>query len=903
MALNNMGLGFLFTAKNLASGQVRGLRNDFSGLRTNVDATRASFTRNVAAMGAGIAGLAAGGLILGAQFKLAKAAGEFEQGLAAVGAVTRATTEELKMLSDTAIQAGIATQFSPKEAVEGLTSLATAGQSAQAATETLIPVLDLAAGSLGQLGVAGAAEAVVGTLNAYGMAAGEATDITDKLLRVTQLTNFQAKDFSTGLAKAAAAGGVFGQSLDDTLLVMGQLRNMNIEASSASTAYREATRRLAADQRAQSAVTGAGVDIYDQQTGKIRSLVDVMQDLNVSLADSTEKERNATVARAFGARGLLAFAAIQKAAATKILPDGTKQVLKGAEAIKFLRQELGNAEGTAKEFKDRLLDTFQGQMTLVRGSVQTFITVVGVDMAKAIRPAIESIIGTLNRLIKRWQALSQETKDKIAHYIKMAGVILTIGGAALFLSGAIPMLLRGLGALRAAAAVAAGSLMRMAIPIAAVVGAAALIKKAYDKNLGGFGDFVDKQVSQAKLAWNGLVQLFTQGGFSGAVRDEFAKAENQGVKQFVIRIGMLVERAKVMFEGFVDGFRRAWGKIAPALEGVGLAFGGVLESFEELIAAIFGSRDILGDSSDAWRDFGEDVGFFIGEAFAIVIGIVEIALETVETFVDGAKVAFDTLGNPLDLVEAGFKKIEISIDDVTTSSDDLQISLNALGKALGFVGGFIAEAIAVSFYVISGSISDVIWLVDALAGVLVSFGESIGEGLGWWVIFFSEDLPKAFKKTGDLFEKYVTDPIVDAMEEAVRVFKAAVKMVKEEVAKVIMKLPAMFLPDDLVDWAKSNRAIESTPQYWHERMLFEGRKYAPEGSAEALRVDRTVIVPNLYSDEAWAAYEEKSGMQPPIEVKQEIVLKVGEEELARVNASIDRDGAVRNLEQVPVGAQ
>ena len=38
---------------------------------------------------------------------LANAAGRFEQGIAAVGAVTRATTDQLHLLREAAIQAGI----------------------------------------------------------------------------------------------------------------------------------------------------------------------------------------------------------------------------------------------------------------------------------------------------------------------------------------------------------------------------------------------------------------------------------------------------------------------------------------------------------------------------------------------------------------------------------------------------------------------------------------------------------------------------------------------------------------------------------------------------------------------------------------------------------------------------
>jgi len=59
-------------------------------------------------------------------------------------------------------------------------------------------VLDLAAGSLGQLGVASAAEAVVGTLNADGMTADQAVGVTDRLLRITQLTKLSDPRLRSG---------------------------------------------------------------------------------------------------------------------------------------------------------------------------------------------------------------------------------------------------------------------------------------------------------------------------------------------------------------------------------------------------------------------------------------------------------------------------------------------------------------------------------------------------------------------------------------------------------------------------------------------------------------------------------------------------------------------------------
>ena len=59
---------------------------------------------------------------------------------------------------------------------------------------------------------------------------------------------------------------------------------------------------------------------------------------------------------------------------------------------------------------------------------------------------------------------------------------------------------------------------------------------AFQKNLGGIGDFARRIGERVTLFFNGIKQLFEQGGFSGAVRDELNRAENQGLKQFLIRI-------------------------------------------------------------------------------------------------------------------------------------------------------------------------------------------------------------------------------------------------------------------------------------------------------------------------------------------------------------------------------
>ena len=93
---------------------------------------------------------------------------------------------------------------------------------------------------------------------------------------------------------------MFSQSLDDTLITMGLLRNRNIDASSSATAYREAVRRVGSDARAQQAILGAGIQVFDQTTGRMRSIVDIMSDFSAATTTMTEEERNRRVATAFG---------------------------------------------------------------------------------------------------------------------------------------------------------------------------------------------------------------------------------------------------------------------------------------------------------------------------------------------------------------------------------------------------------------------------------------------------------------------------------------------------------------------------------------------------------------------------------------------------------------------------
>ncbi len=181
--LNNLGLGFVFTARDLASAKMSALEKRFSSLDDRVTGGTDRMTGAFRQLGIGIGIFTAGAATVAGAFALADAAGKFEQSIAAVAAVSGATAKELEQLKNAAINAGIETQFSPTEATIGLRELAQAGYNAQESMKLLRPVLDLAAGSLGELTPQAAAGLAAQALKAFGIRMNDAGSSVDRMLQ------------------------------------------------------------------------------------------------------------------------------------------------------------------------------------------------------------------------------------------------------------------------------------------------------------------------------------------------------------------------------------------------------------------------------------------------------------------------------------------------------------------------------------------------------------------------------------------------------------------------------------------------------------------------------------------------------------------------------------------------
>jgi TP901 family phage tail tape measure protein len=713
-----MGAGFVVRAYDAATPVIKKIGAGFGWLRKQSGRMASGMNQSLGATATGFMALHAGLGMISLAKEAADAAGKFEQNLVAVGKVSGATAHELNNLKDAALNAGLSTKFSPDEAIEGFAALATQGLRASEAIQVLLPSLDLATGSMGKLGVEGAANAVVGSIKAMNFELTEAARVTDQLLKIEQLTNFSTKDFDLVLGRTASAAKMYGQSFEDMLISIGLIRNMNVDAEVASTALREAWRRLASDEGAQQAVTSRGVDIFDKKTGKIRDSLSVMSELIAKTQTLNDKDRMRMITQAFGVRGIAAYNAVANATFT-VMKNGEPIILRDMNAINAMRYELSangevlnanqeaalklalgvddlsrvlnTATGVSKDYRDALLDTYEGQKQLISGAWKTLLIVIGEDFAKAMQPFAKAIFEAIKAVALFVKSMSPEAKQMIFKFVVAIGALVAVGGALMILSGILGML----GGSVIGFVFSIAKLLVIGIPVVMLLSGLGIGFKALAGAFGIAGKnglSFEEIIKNVRLALSGMMSLLTGEGFSEDLKKEFAKAENQGVVKFLGKFETWLERIRAFWTGLKAGFETGVQMLSESS-----AFKRLQDKIQGIINIFTGgdaknSPEVL----DEYKKKGEGAGISLtrlgetaagmlekliefGKEFAVFVA--NINGEDIKAGIQGFVEAFQTLANVLFIVKSTIEGIYLAI----------KMIVSAIVETLQFLGKDIAN--------------------------------------------------------------------------------------------------------------------------------------------------------------------------------------------------------------------
>lgn len=820
MALNNLGLGFIFTARNLASGTLNRLRTQLGGLGTSSHAAGIAMSAGFAIAAGGVANLIIGVGLLGGALTLAGAAGNFEQQMSLVGRLADASGERLENLRNAAIEAGLATKFSPDEAVEGLRNLITAGLQAEQAAEALTPSLQVA--EFGLIDVASAGAAVVGSMNAFRSQGLSAQQIADRLATAMARTNFQAQDFDVGLAAVAGTAGLFNQTLDTTLVGLGLLRNMNIGASRAATGLREAIRRLASDARAQAeAISLIGREgLFKEDGSGIDNILEVMERLRVATQDLSADQRDQKIATILGARGLQLYAAVAGAEFRQTLADGTTQILRGIDAARELERQMENSAGMARQLQAAVSEgNYAGVVNVLKGVGQTMLVELGRPIAEVLIPVVVLLRDSLAALTRFVNRVPLPIKKVMAAFLLLAGVMFTGAGIVGILTGVIVMLIPFLKAIAIGFLIALAAMGPFIVGVSAVIGAIVLLRQAVRLNVGGIAKFFEQAYNRVRLVFQALTQLFTQGGFSGEVRDEMNRAENQGIRQFVINIFRIWGRIREFFRGVQIGFSRVALALGPTFEALKTALTELARAFGFVQDGVGGLADT---DMDSWAETGARVGGILADVLErIVVGITVFATIWART---------------IEFFRTAWKQIGPIFTFIGEKIGELAEEFEAMFQEMGLFSPQ-ADRMTTAGEIIGGALSLV---AAAIGGVIVGIVQFV-RGIVWLV----RTSMRASAIIGDFFTR-MSIRVQTTFQNMVDAIRNALDRVIAMVGGIVQKIPPGIRTvgmDDIISAgtdaesriAGRNRAIAERSQVAEQRISTEGtaRTRAFEAAAQA----------------------------------------------------------------------
>lgn len=418
--------------------------------------------------------LGAGGLLGLPQLIAARIGASFEDEMAKVRAVTRASADDFAKLNAEAERLGASTSFTATEVASAMKELGKAGFDTNQILASTAAMLDLARGS--ETDLATAAAITSKTLRGFGLEADQARRVSDVLAVAATSSSTTVTELGEALKYVAPIASAADESLEDTAAALAVLANNGIAGTMAGTGLARAFKNLT-QVDTQEKLHSIGVEALDS-AGNLRPLIDIMDDLDQATLGIGTGKRLGIFEILFG-RG--------QASALKI-SDSSLQVRRMAN-------DMRNAGGAAKKMSDTMDDTLGGSMRMFLSAAEG----AAIAFTKQVTPALRTFLGYARTGANIISQFIRENKDLAVGLLKVTGAIIGVGTALLAISASASI-----------AAFALGGIASLAAGISAVVTPITLLAGA----LGIVALLAGEAFGVIDLGITEMIQSFRVGGAS-----------------------------------------------------------------------------------------------------------------------------------------------------------------------------------------------------------------------------------------------------------------------------------------------------------------------------------------------------------------------------------------------------
>jgi TP901 family phage tail tape measure protein len=586
-----------------------------------------SFERKFGGLGKGLtaAGL---GIVAGLGFAT-KGAIDFESAMANVNSIAGLTPAQLSAVTDEINALSIASGKGPTELAQGLYDVVSSGFEGADAMTVLTAATNAA--NAGMTDTATSGRAISAVLNAYGLEAENAENVSDVLFQTVKSGVVTFEQLANNLGSVLPVASALGVPITEVGAAYAVLTQNGISAAESETALAAVMR---AAQNPTDALTAAvqaqgysSVEAMVAAEG-LTGLLGVLQDES---GGSAEK-MNELLGSSEATTAALALTA------------------NGASMYTGFLEEMNLAMGDAATTQEALAIQ-QASTAAALQRLQAAFQVAMIQIGSMFLPLINALTNGLAALLRGFLGLSDGAKQAIAVIASGAGALALLTGGALLaypqflrlqlmvgnLATQFPKMAAGI---RTVGVALRGLLLN---PVALVAIAAFL---AYQTNFLGFGDAVrslaraigELDIVQSVVGWfqeaagvvSGFVDAF--GGFFGAIKDQGAEATEEVTRQFD-GLNETVQNADGTTSYFYtelqdDGTYKRVGEI---VDSVANADGTTAEVL------------IKTDDGEYWATVDLVTGEIVGESTVTVTAETEDARSNIERLNDGVKAFTDGL--------------------------------------------------------------------------------------------------------------------------------------------------------------------------------------------------------------------------------------------------------------------
>lgn len=668
-------------------------------------------------------------------------AATFEQSMSKVEAISGATGEEMKALTDKAIEMGAKTKFSAKESADAFTYMAMAGWDAEQMISGISGIMSLAAAD--GLDLATTSDIVTDALTAFGLQASDSAHFADVLAQASSSANTNVSLLGESFKYIGPVAGSLGMSVEDVSLALGLMANSGIKGSQAGTALRASLTNLVKPTEAmKDTMEELGIEVTNSD-GSMKSLKEIMNILRSSFSTLTEAEQANAAATIFGKEAM----------------SGMLAIINSSESdYNNLADAIGNASGRADEMAETMMDNLSGAIEELKGAVESLM----IKLGTALTPVIRNIAELITKVVEKLNTLSDEEIQqiiKIAALVAAIGPVVSIIGKVISIIGTVISVGAKLFAgIKAVVTLISGVLIpaigSISAPVLAVIAAiAALIAAgvALYKNW-------DEVSAWAKEAWGAITE--TVGDAIGAI-GEFFSDLGKAVSDILSDIG--------------DWLSDLWGSISEFFSNLGRKITELISSvgkwLSDLWSSISGFFENLFSNIGAWfKNITETIGNFFSElGEKVSSAISEIWSKVVEWGTNMVNKAKEIASGFVDTFVSFFKNLIQNAKETISSMLNMITSwgTNLLNKAREIGTGFttaITSALkkVVSFF--SDSFKNILNSITNLGPKIFDAGKnaimrlwegmkSIFSSVAKWV---TNSLSNLFKPISNMLDKILS---------------------------------------------------------------------------------------------------------------------------------------------------